>query len=184
MNGGIMHRNQLISLLNNYRDDIETRDRILKFVREHSSCFERQNSYGHITSSSWLLSSDLNRVLLTHHRKLDKWLQPGGHCDGESDVPASALREAVEESGIEQWDFLSADIFDLDIHLIPARKNDPEHFHFDVRFAFRAAGSEEYTVSEESHDLAWVPLTEIQQYTEEDSILRMVNKTNRFLALN
>ena len=177
-----MHRNKLINLLSNYGGEDVAKDTILKFVRENEDCFERTNTYGHITSSSWLLSNDLTKVLLTHHKKLDKWLQPGGHCDGDSDVPASALREAVEESGIESWSFLSEQIFDLDVHLIPARKQDPEHYHFDVRFAFRAIDSEDYIVSEESHDLAWVPLENIHDYTDEESILRMVEKTKGFKA--
>ena len=176
-----MHRNQLLELLNKYSCEKEQKDKILKFVNAHEDCFERSNTIGHITSSAWLLSNDLSKVLLTHHRKLNKWLQPGGHCDGESNVPASALREAVEESGIEGWEFMNDGVFDLDVHLIPARKEEPEHFHFDVRFAFRALGSEEYTVSEESHDLAWVSLSDIQQYTNEESILRMVEKTSRLL---
>ena len=179
-----MHRNQLIKLLKEYSDDVKTRTQILDFVNAHPDCFERTNIYGHITSSSWLLSNDLSKVLLTHHRKLDKWLQPGGHCDGDSNVPASALREAVEESGIQKWEFLSQEIFDLDVHRIPARKQDPEHFHFDVRFVFKATDSEDYIVSEGSHDLAWVPLREIQQYTNEVSIMRMVEKSGRFSKVN
>ena len=179
-----MHRNQLIKLLKEYSDDVKTRTQILDFVNTYPDCFERTNTYGHITSSSWLLNNDLSKVLLTHHRKLDKWLQPGGHCDGDSNVPASALREAVEESGIEKWEFLSQEIFDLDVHRIPARKQEPEHFHFDVRFVFRAIDSEDYIVSEESHDLAWVPLSQIQQYTNEESIIRMVEKSVRFLVVD
>jgi len=177
-----MHRNNLLDLLNSYEGEPEAKNKIIAFVKANSDCFERSNTYGHITSSSWLLSNDLRKVLLTHHRKLDKWLQPGGHCDGESDVPASALREAVEESGIDKWEFLTEEIFDLDVHLIPARKEDPEHFHFDVRFVFRATASEDYIVSEESHDLAWVPLTEVLSYTDEESILRMVEKSKKFIS--
>lgn len=172
-----MHRNKLINLLEAFEGEKEARDQILNFVKSSKGCFERSNTYGHITSSSWLLNRDLTKVLLTHHRKLNKWLQPGGHCDGDSDVPASALREAIEESGIDNWEFLSEEIFDLDVHVIPARKADPEHFHFDVRFVFRAVCSEDYVVSEESHDLAWVKLDEIEKYTNEESILRMVKKS-------
>ena len=179
-----MHRENLLQLLDSYDDELNSKAKIVNFVKANSDCFERSNEYGHITSSSWLLNKDLDKVLLTHHRKLNKWLQPGGHCDGESNVPVSALREAVEESGIEEWDFLSKEIFDLDVHLIPARKSEPEHYHFDVRFVFQATASEEYIVSEESHDLAWVPLNNILDYTDEESILRMVEKTKRFLPVS
>ena len=176
-----MHRNKLVKLLESYRGEKDARDKILDFVRSSADCFERSNQFGHITSSSWLLNGDLSKVLLTHHRKLDKWLQPGGHCDGDSDVSGSALREAIEESGIDDWELLSGAIFDLDVHVIPARKSDPEHFHFDVRFIFKATCSEDYVVSEESHDLAWVSLEDMKQYTDEESILRMVEKTKEYL---
>ncbi|MCM8528893.1 MAG: NUDIX hydrolase [Lentisphaeraceae bacterium] len=178
-----MHRNTLLKLLESYDGENDSREVIIDFVKKHPDCFERSNEYGHITSSSWLLSNDLSRVLLTHHRKLNKWLQPGGHCDGESNVKKSALREAEEESGILGWQLLDEGIFDLDVHVIPARKTDPEHFHFDVRFIFRASESEDYIVSEESHDLAWVPLEKILEYTDEQSILRMAEKTSRYLSL-
>ena len=178
-----MHRDTLLELLESYSCEDGTKIQIIEFVKKYVDCFERTNEYGHITSSSWLLSNDLSRVLLTHHRKLNKWLQPGGHCDGESDVVKSALREAEEESGITGWELLDEEIFDLDVHVIPARKSDPEHFHFDVRFLFKATENEDYIVSEESHDLAWVALDEMDKYTQEESMRRMVQKTSRYFSL-
>ena len=178
-----MHRENFKNLLLSYKDQIDIRDKFLEFVNTYEDCFERTNMYGHITSSAWLLNSARTHVLLTHHRKLNMWLQPGGHCDGDSDVPRSALRETVEESGIEAWEFLSHEIFDLDVHKIPAGKKDPEHFHFDVRFILAATGTEDYIISEESHDLAWVDLNSIRDFTVEDSILRMVSKTQSIVAL-
>ena len=176
-----MHRENFRKLLDSYSEQTEVRDRFKAFVDSYENCFERSNFYGHITSSTWLLNSAKTHVLLTHHRKLNKWLQPGGHCDGDSNVKRSAVKEAVEESGIDSWEFASDDIFDLDVHRIPARKQDPEHFHFDVRFLLIANGSEEYIVSEESHDLAWVRLSEIRDFTNGESILRMVEKTGNFI---
>jgi len=110
-----------------------------------------------------------------HHRKLKMWLQLGGHSDGDSDTTAVALREAREESGLEVR-LLSKAGFDIDVHPIPERKNDPEHFHYDVRYVMQVIGSEDFVISEESMDLAWVPLANITDYTRESTILRMRDK--------
>jgi 8-oxo-dGTP pyrophosphatase MutT (NUDIX family) len=104
-------------------------------------------------------------------------LQLGGHVDGNADVLESATREAKEESGIDTLVSVYPEIFDLDIHLIPARGDEPEHFHFDARFLLRATKTEEFIVSDESHDLAWAPLEKLGDYTDEESVLRMARKT-------
>ena len=150
-------------------------DRFMALVREHERCFHRDCWAGHITGSAWLVDPAGGDVLLTHHRKLDFWVQLGGHSDGDPDTPAVARREAEEESGLDVAP-LSPQIFDLDIHTIPARKSDPEHLHFDVRYAFVARSGRDYRVSDESHDLAWVPVTEVHRYTGEESMLRMARK--------
>lgn len=160
---------------NRFPQEVGTVERISQFVRDNPDCFERELKIGHITGSAWLLDPGGERVLLTHHRKLDMWVQLGGHVDGEADVAAGAMREAIEESGISDIELVSPDIFDIDIHAIPARGDEPEHFHYDCRFLMQAA-SDDYRVSEESHDLAWIPLDKITDYTTEASILRMVEK--------
>lgn len=151
-------------------------ERMTGFVSAHADCFERSLSLGHVTGSAWLVNRRRTHVLLTHHRKLNKWLQLGGHADGDSDVLAVAMKEALEESGLPDIAPLSPDIFDLDIHEIPARKSEPAHFHYDVRFALRANASEQYVVSDESHDLAWIDIARIATVTSETSMLRMANK--------
>jgi 8-oxo-dGTP pyrophosphatase MutT (NUDIX family) len=114
-------------------------------------------------------------VLLTHHRKLGRWLQLGGHSDGDPDTLGVAQTEASEESGLCVRP-LSEAVFDLDVHEIPARKGDPAHWHFDVRFALQVTGSEDFRVSGESLDLAWVPIDRLGEYTDEASMLRMARK--------
>jgi 8-oxo-dGTP pyrophosphatase MutT (NUDIX family) len=113
-------------------------------------------------------------VLLTHHRKLGRWLQLGGHSDGESDTLLAAQREAEEESGLAVR-VLEAAIFDLDVHEIPARESDPAHLHYDVRFVFQA-NHENFRVSTESLELAWVAIGNLEAYSEEESVLRMGRK--------
>src|SRR5690606_29295516 len=115
--------------------------------------YERRRLAGHFTGSAWLASADGARVLLTHHRKLGRWLQLGGHADGDPDLARVALKEAEEESGLGDL-VVEPAIFDLDRHAIPARGDEPEHWHYDVRFVVRATGSEAFAVGEESLDLA------------------------------
>jgi 8-oxo-dGTP pyrophosphatase MutT (NUDIX family) len=178
-----MKRNSLLKLLENYSGESTIAAKLINFVEADVDCFERSNEAGHITASCWLVSRDGQRVLLTHHRKLNKWLQPGGHCDGDSDVLRAALKEAREESGIEEWELVEEGIFDIDTHLIPARPNEPEHFHYDVRFLFRAVENEQYVVSHESHDLAWVEHDQLNDYTTEKSMNRMSGKWQTLVKL-
>ena len=174
-----MHRQPLLNLLARYTErwpeehDVVERFRML--VTAHANCFDRDCWVGHITGSAWLVNHAGSHVLLTHHRKLERWLQLGGHSDGESNTLLAARREATEESGLEV-EVLRHVPLDLDIHEIPARRDDPAHYHYDVRFAFRVVGSEEFAVSEESLDLAWVPIADLSGYTDEESVLRMARK--------
>ncbi len=152
--------------------------RVLEFVREHPDCFERSLAAGHVTGSAWIVDAARTHALLTHHAKLGLWLQPGGHCDGDSNVLRVALREAAEESGLtELAPLLGGAIFDVDAHEIPARKNEPAHVHYDIRYALRADRSRPLQISAESRDLRWVPLDEIAGLNTDESVLRMVRKT-------
>lgn len=175
-----MSRQPILELVSRYAgrfpSEAPTAHRLAAFVRAHEDCFERSQLAGHVTGSAWLLHPTAPAALLTHHRKLDIWVQLGGHADGDSDIARVAMREAVEESGIEDIAFVSSEIFDIDIHEIPARKSDPAHFHYDCRFLLRAA-REDFEVTDESHDLKWVEFDEIRRYTTEESVLRMVEKS-------
>ena len=174
-----MHRNKLLNLLKvyerEYSEESATVHRFEEFVRNHERCFERDCWAGHVTGSAWLVNRSMSHVLLTHHKKLNKWLQLGGHSDGDSDPLAVALREAQEESGLKVVP-VKLDVFDMDIHEIPARKKDPAHFHFDLRFALRTKTRDEFRVSDESDALVWVPVADLSSYTREPSMLRMAGK--------
>lgn len=176
-----MHRQKILRLLEQYAplDDEEQqmRRQIVDFVTHYPDCFERSQQLGHITGSAWVISQDFQQALLLHHRKLDRWLQPGGHSDGDPDTLAVALREAQEETGLASITPANGKIFDVDIHTIPANKKEPAHKHYDVRFLLYANAAEPLLISEESNELAWIALDKIADYTSERSVMRMVEKT-------
>lgn len=156
--------------------EAEMRDRLRAFVAAHEDCFERHLQCGHVTGSAFVVDLGRTHTLLHHHGKLDKWLQLGGHADGEADVLSVALREAREESGLEEIRPLAGEIFDIDIHAIPARGAEPLHFHYDVRYLLEADRSRPLAITPESKALEWVPLDEVERLTQEESMLRMVRK--------
>ncbi len=150
---------------------------MIAFVREHADCAERSLAVGHLTGSAWIVDAGRKRTLLTHHRKLDKWLQLGGHADGNLDLRSVAMLEAEEESGLTRLHPVSAALFDVDRHRIPARKSDPEHWHYDLRFMIEADLDDPFAISEESNDLAWVEIERMADYNPEESMMRMARKT-------
>ena len=154
---------------------------MIDFIEHNPDCFERTNLEGHVNGSAWVLSPDEQKVLLTHHKKLNRWLQLGGHSDGDPNTWNVALREATEESGIQGIEFVIKEIFDIDIHTIPEnpKKNEPEHKHYDVRFLLKAP-TEDFIVSEESNSLKWVDKKELATMANKGEIsaamIRMMQK--------
>ncbi len=134
--------------------------------------FTRARLSEHFTGSAWLVSADGRRVLLTHHRKLGRWLQLGGHADGDRNLAAVALREAEEESGLHGLRLQSPAIFDLDRHWIPERGDVPGHWHYDARYVVVAGDDERFAVSAESLDLAWREIAGIAADAQADESLR------------
>jgi 8-oxo-dGTP pyrophosphatase MutT (NUDIX family) len=175
-----MHRTQLLQLLHNYQPTCPReqvyQEQVIAFVSHHPECFQRSLDIGHITASSWLINKAGTHALLTHHAKLDKWMQLGGHCDGESDVMAVAVKEAQEESGIQAVEPVMPGIFDIDIHLIPANSRERAHYHYDVRFLLRVASDEQIVQSIESKALAWISKDKNLLPTHERSVTRMFDK--------
>jgi 8-oxo-dGTP pyrophosphatase MutT (NUDIX family) len=131
-----------------------------EFFSSHPDVFQRSHIRGHFTGSAWLVNADGAQVLLMHHRKLDRWLQPGGHADGDADLARVAMREAQEETGMIDLR-VEGGIFDIDRHRIPARAEEPEHWHYDVRYVVRASANERFAMNHESHALAWRSVTDV-----------------------
>ena len=154
-----------------WQGEADTVARFADFLHSHPQVFERGHAEGHFTGSAWLVSGDGERVLLMHHRKLGRWLQPGGHADGDNDLARVALREAQEETGVAGLR-VEDGIFDLDRHRIPARGHEAEHWHYDVRYVVRATGDEAFVANGESLGLAWRPVRAIAVDEAADASLR------------
>ena len=177
-----MTREDLIRLLEAHapfnEHEAVQRERVLRFVQENARCFERSLLTGHVTASAWVVNPAMTHALLTYHAKLNRWLQLGGHCDGDADVLRAALREVREESGLRDLTpLLGGRIFDVDAHAIPARKLEPEHVHYDIRFLLSAKLEESLQLSGESHELAWVELGKVSELNTDESVLRMLART-------
>ena len=156
---------------------------ILVLVEREPACFSRQTfTPGHVTGSAFVVCRTTGRVLLHHHRRLNAWLQLGGHDDGERDPRATALREAAEESGLKDLTLLSDGILDVDVHDIPAGKGEPPHKHHDVRFALVTEHPEAIQRDAgESLDLAWFTLGEAAERMNEDGASRALTRLKELL---
>ena len=174
-----MKRASLLNLLHTYtptEQEQEFKKIIIDFVHTNPDCFERLLAIGHITASAWLLNKDRSQALLMHHAKLNRWFQLGGHCDGNADVLAVAVKEAQEESGIMAIKPISPAIFDIDVHLIPANPLEQKHYHYDIRFLLGIMSNETVVQNGESKELRWIGKDKKELPTDEISVTRMFNK--------
>lgn len=158
------------------------REKALVFLRGTEHVTSPETLEGHVTASAMILSPDLDAILLTHHKKLQRWLCLGGHIENDATLFDAALREAREESGIKNFDLLQNKLFDVDVHTIPAHGNTPEHLHYNLRILLRAA-TRDTQVSEESTHLKWFSVPDALKLKGTDSgMRRMLLKVRALLA--
>jgi 8-oxo-dGTP pyrophosphatase MutT (NUDIX family) len=167
-------------------EEARDRERILAFVLRHERPFDRAIAEGHLTGSALTVSADGARVLLLHHRKLGRWLQPGGHGDpGETTGEEVALREALEESGIGGLALheTAPRPLDVDVHDIPARAGEPAHQHLDLRYLVVApAGAQLAPDLAELHEIRWVPWDEVAGLGPDPGLRRALAKARAIVA--
>lgn len=172
-------RADLLSLLAAYGPsdpgEEEAKSRIVEFVMENAE-LGRPNPAGHVTASALVVDAVFGRLLLNHHAKLGIWIQFGGHVEAGEGLVEAALRETREESGLASVRLLSAGIFDVDVHPIPARGDVAAHYHYDLRFLAVADPGEAFAVSPESLALRWIALEELPACSSSESMLRMGRK--------
>jgi len=180
-----MHRQELLSLLRQHQtrfmEEAGFVARAVCLVETYSDCFYRELWPAHVTGSAWVVNQDRSHVLMMHHKKHDQWFQPGGHADGDNDILRVALRETSEETGLDlsEVKLIRPDIFDVDIHSIPAMNGDPQHEHVDIRFLVEIDDRLLIPGNDESHEVLWISLNQVSRYNNNRSTYRMVEKTRR-----
>ena len=169
-------RDELEAYATRWPMEAEVVDEFMALLQDDVDPYVRARTSGHFTASAWLVDRSGTRVLLTHHRKLGRWLQLGGHADGDRDLGQVALREATEESGLPGLT-LDPALFDLDRHWIPERADVPGHWHYDARYVVRAGEVEGFVVSEESLALGWRDIDAlVDDPSVDESMRRMARK--------
>ena len=153
--------------------DEAVRRRILDFCQQHPDALHRTCLRGHLTGSALILDRSRQQVLLIHHAKLERWLQPGGHADGEGDLGQVAMREAEEETGLRGLQLITPAI-DLDVHDIPERGAEPAHVHLDVRFLLLAGDNTETDINHEALDARWIGLDDPEGLISSEELRRLI----------
>jgi 8-oxo-dGTP pyrophosphatase MutT (NUDIX family) len=149
-----------------------TRDEMLRFADEHADALHHACAPGHFTGSALVVDPATRQTLLLHHTKLRKWLQPGGHADGEANLAAVALREATEETGIEGLTVVVPAI-DLDIHVVEP-PHEAAHRHLDVRFVVLAPPGAAVVPNHESTAWRWAGLEDLEGLGCDPGLRRLV----------
>ncbi len=149
---------ELVELLRGHDGQPAVRERLLWLAEETAEPFSREQfEPGHFTSSGFVVSPDGASMLLVHHRRFGRWLQPGGHIDpADGSAEEAARREAVEETGVRLIEAPGM-LIDLDVHSIPPGRGEPAHKHFDVRFLFTASDTMLEADRAEVRDARWFP---------------------------
>lgn len=180
-----MHRQLLLNNIERYiplESEGNVKENFINFIKSNKNCFDRSCLLGHITASSFVVSPDKKALLLCLHAKWNKWVQLGGHADGECDILAVALKETFEESGIGIENLeVKKEILDLSIYEVSSRLNDPAHYHFDVSYLMFSK-IWDVTCSSESKDLRWIKFEDIKNLSDEPSLQRALLKIQHQLA--
>ena len=166
-------------------DEAENKRKILNFLLDGENCFSRTNLEGHVTAGGFVCDGE-GEILLNHHKASGMWFQFGGHSDGNPNSLEVALREICEESGLNDLTQVGG-IFDVDVQLIPdmPKKNEPEHFHYDINFMF-ITNNKNFEISNESTEIKWVKIEEAKNLInpEDKAMIRMIEKYQDWLKYN
>ncbi len=155
-------------------DEKQDTQKTIAFLQREPRAFERECLRGHVTGSAFVVDEGGTYLLLTHHRKLGKWIQLGGHCDGNEDTLAVARQEVMEEAGLKKIKTRDG-VFDIQIQDIPSYKEVPKHLHYDIRYLFVADKSAKLSRQEiESKELRWVSIDDLEKWWSNPNTLKRI----------
>jgi 8-oxo-dGTP pyrophosphatase MutT (NUDIX family) len=157
---------------------------MLVLLKTPNACSRAQFEPGHFTASAFVLNPALDSILLIFHEKLKMWLQPGGHIEtGDSTIEAAARRELLEETGVcaPRLHPKVDGILAIDIHDIPARKTEPGHKHFDIRYLYIAQNNQ-FQAASDALDARWVKFARVAELQTDTSVLGSVGRIQRLLT--
>jgi 8-oxo-dGTP pyrophosphatase MutT (NUDIX family) len=170
------NKETVLELVNTYLEKFEKEDHtdLLSYLQTNDQLFSRENFNGHITASAFIIDANRREILLLKHKLYDRYLQPGGHVEGEdASVFEASLREAIEETGITADDLTPVSAMsslqiplDIDSHAIPAnaKRNEAAHVHHDFRYLFLYNGDRQFIIpASESKDGIWISYSEASQ---------------------
>lgn len=169
MTTSIPKESRLLSVfeyLSNHKEEYHTKFLLDIIMTAGEYVFTRKNEYGHFTASAFIVNNDMTKVLLIEHLKHNMWLIPGGHIDEDESTLFASMRETEEEVGIKVSDLtlLDYNILDIDVHRIPedARKCEPSHFHYDIRYIFKLNDESLIEINKsEAKDHKWIDIGEV-----------------------
>ena len=184
-----MNREELLAELAGHvpadEREAESLEWMRRFLADPADPFARENPVGHITASAVIARPAGDAYLLVFHRKLGRWLQPGGHVEyDDASAYSGALREAREETGIETFAApLGESILDVDVHRIPERRTEPAHHHFDVRFLLTTEGEIDRAATDDpGRPIEWRSWDEAMALGVDESLARALTKARRVLV--
>lgn len=178
-----MEKQEILKYLENNK--VENGHVLREFLEQDQEYYLRSNQYGHITGSSFVLNDSMDEALLILHKKYNKWVASGGHVDEGETAKQASKRETGEEVGLDNIKLLKPEIFDIDVHRIPAATKkgvfEPEHWHFDVRYLYKAEkGAKVEANMEETNGYQWNSLKMLAT-VDDESIKRQATKAIDFV---
>jgi len=177
----VVGRKELMYELEDYKTEYKKEmicvKETIKFINSNENLIRDNNENEHITASVWIINEDMNKCLLVHHKKLNKWIQIGGHVDDSESAYDAAVRETKEETGLVDIKLMGNGIFDISI--FEGMKKGRKHKHYDVIYLFQANENDKLIISDESNELKWININDINRYTNEEEILRLAEKTKK-----
>lgn len=178
----------LINQLLNYKsaDDFEEAEKLAfaNFLKKNDDAYYRTNSIAHITASSWIVNEDFTKVLMCYHNIYKSWSWTGGHADGEKDLKAVAIREAKEETGIENIETITPDFYDVEVIPVPAHRKRGfavgNHLHLNVTYLLKANERDILKVKEdENTKVAWIDFDKLDEMVEEKDMLPLYHRLHK-----